>query len=52
MPIIIEYYEYFGPDFSLHPEIGTKHENTNTKTVSSVSNGNTTFLKSYIFTDL
>lgn len=26
-----EYYEYFGPDFSLHPEIGTKHENTNTK---------------------
>lgn len=26
-----EYYEYFGPDFLLHPEIGTKHENSNTK---------------------
>ncbi|XP_028403863.1 histone deacetylase 3-like [Dendronephthya gigantea] len=26
-----EYYEYFGPDFSLHPEILTRHENTNTK---------------------
>ena len=49
MPILIEYYEYFGPDFSLHPEIGTKHENTNTKTVS---NGDTRFLKSHIFTDL
>ena len=31
---LLEYYEYFAPDFSLHPIIGTKHENTNTKQVS------------------
>eukprot|EP00106_Octopus_bimaculoides_P014551 XP_014781993.1 PREDICTED: histone deacetylase 3-like [Octopus bimaculoides] len=26
-----EYLEYFGPDFSLHPDITTKQENCNTK---------------------
>ncbi|XP_041358111.1 histone deacetylase 3-like [Gigantopelta aegis] len=26
-----EYLEYFAPDFSLHPDISTKHENLNTK---------------------
>ena len=29
-----EYFEYFGPDFTLHPDVSTKMENQNTRQVS------------------
>ena len=28
---ISEYFEYFGPDFTLHPDVSTKIENQNTR---------------------
>ena len=28
-----EYFEYFAPDFTLHPDVSTKIENQNTKQV-------------------
>ena len=33
MFVIAEYLEYFGPDFTLNPDISTKQENVNTKQV-------------------
>ena len=29
--LFIEYFEYFGPDFTLHPDVSTKIENQNTR---------------------
>lgn len=29
----VEYFEYFGPDFTLHPDVSTKMENQNTRQV-------------------
>jgi hypothetical protein len=31
--LFTEYLEYFAPDFTLHPDISTKQDNQNTKTV-------------------
>ena len=29
--LFIEYFEYFGPDFTLHPDVSTKIDNQNTR---------------------
>ncbi len=29
--IFLEYFEYFAPDFSLHPDVVTRQENANSK---------------------
>lgn len=28
---VVEYFEYFGPDFTLHPDVSTKIENQNSR---------------------
>ena len=34
--VFIEYFEYFGPDFTLHPDVSTKMENQNTRQVNII----------------
>jgi histone deacetylase 3 len=34
-----EYFEYFGPDFTLHPDVSTKMENQNTRQVNDINRG-------------
>lgn len=31
---LVEYFEYFAPDFTLHPDINRKQDNANSKQVS------------------
>lgn len=31
LKILLEYFEYFAPDFSLHPDVVTRQENANSK---------------------
>lgn len=35
--LFLEYFEFFRPDFSLHPDINSKQENLNTRPVGTVS---------------
>lgn len=34
---ITEYFEYFAPDFTLHPDVSTRIENQNSRQVSACS---------------